>query len=51
MTFLENLVCSKITNLNLSNQDKSITENIDVPKTEAPILVEEKVILIQIVLF
>jgi len=44
MTFLENLVCSKITNLNLSNQDESIMENIDIPKAEAPILVEEKVI-------
>lgn len=42
MTFLENFVCSKIINLNLSNQDESINENIDVPKTEAPILVEEK---------
>jgi len=44
VTFLENLVCSKMTNLNLSNQFKSKEEDVDVPKAEDPVLVEEKVI-------
>lgn len=44
VTFLENLVCSKMTNLNLSNQDKSIEEDVDVKKAEDSILIEEKVI-------
>jgi len=41
VTFLENLVCSKMTNLNLSNQDKGLKGNTDVKKAEDPILGEK----------